>query len=411
MANKEMKISKFSGLDIKGYGTYRNLALAVQNLFLGKTLTKCQQCTTCSGYCTVSRSFNGVESWSSKGRMLITKGIMKGDLTFSKKIVDILYSCTKCGLCYAQCFQDLEFHEAILHLRHLITEKNLTPQIFQTAAKNIYEHGEPAGISINRRLSRVKNFTNLTLPKKADNLCWLGCTVATRTPKTAEAFINILDHSKINYTMLGNQEGCCGYVLISSGLWEEAKKVAEDAIERIEKIKAQTLITPCSGCYYTFKRLYPEILDLTIPCEILHTSHFLEKMIKTEEISLKPLDLDVTYHDPCSLGRHSKVYDSPRNVLKAIPNLNLVEMPLNKDCARCCGGGGGLWTFNNDLSLECTQTRLTEDLIPTEINVLTTACPQCQLNFRFASRMKNFYHRSLKIYDITELFDLAMIYE
>lgn len=401
-------ITKSDKLDIKGYGTYRNLALAVQNLFLGKTLTKCQQCTMCSGYCTVSPSFDGIETWSSKGRMLITRGIMKGDLFFSDKIVDILYSCTKCGLCYAQCFQDLEFHEAILYLRHKIAEKNMVPQIFHTAADNIFEHGDPTAIPTNRRLLRVKNFSNLNLPEKANTLCWLGCTVATRTPKTAEAFIKILNRSNTEFTMLGEKEGCCGYVLISSGLWEEAKKVATDTIERIEKTKAEALVTPCSGCYYTFTRLYPEVLDVTMPCEIFHSSQFLEKKIKTEEINLKPLDLNVTYHDPCSLGRHSNIYDPPRNVLKAIPNLNLVEMPLNRNCARCCGGGGGLWTFNNQVSLETTQIRLKEDLVPTNVNILTTACPQCQLNFRFSSRTKNFADRSLKIYDITELLELAM---
>lgn len=408
---KDGSIAKFEKLDIKGYGTYRNLAFAIQNLFLGKILTKCQQCTTCSGYCTVSPSFNGVESWSSKGRMLITRGIMKGDLEFSNKIVEILYSCTKCGLCYAQCFQGLEFHEAILYLRHLIAEKNLAPQVFHTAADNIFEHGDPSAIPTNRRLLRVKNISNLNLPEKANILCWLGCTVATRTPKTADAFINILNRSNTEFTMLGSKEGCCGYVLISSGLWEEAKKVANDTIERIENTEAQTLVTPCSGCYYTFKRLYPEVLGIDMPCEIMHTSQFLEKKIKTREIHLNPLNLNVTYHDPCSLGRHSNVYDPPRNVLKAIPNLNLVEMSLNRDCARCCGGGGGLWTFNNKVSLESTQTRLKEDFIPTNVNILTTACPQCQLNFRFASRMKAFAERSLKIYDITELFELAMQFE
>jgi len=402
------KKTLFDKIDIKAYGTYRNLSFAVQNLFLGKTLTKCQQCTTCSGYCTVSSSFNGVETWSSKGRMLITRGIMKDDLNFSNKIVDILYTCTKCGLCYAQCFQDLEFHEAILYLRHLISEKNLTPQVFHTAAKNIFEHGDPAGIPINRRISRIKNISNLDLPEKANNLCWLGCTVATRTPKTAEAFIDILNRTNTEFTMLGKREGCCGYVLISSGQWKEAKKVANELIKKVEKTEAKTIITPCSGCYYTFTRLYPEILDTYIPCEILHTSQFLEDIIKKEQIKLKPLNLNVTYHDPCSLGRHSNIYDPPRNVLKVIPNLRLVEMPLNRSCARCCGGGGGLWTFNNKVSLETTQTRLIEDLIPTDVNILTTACPQCQLNFRFASRMKILPDNSLKIYDITELFESAM---
>jgi glycolate oxidase len=338
--------------------------------------------------------------------MIISRGIMKDEITFSDKIIDILYNCTKCGLCYAQCFKDLEFHEAILYLRHLIAEKGLAPEVFHTTATNIFEHGDPAAIPINRRLSRIENINKIKLLEKSEILCWLGCTTATRTPKSAVALLNILNQTNAEFTMLGKNEGCCGYILISSGLWNEAKEVAKETIKRIEKTKAQTLITPCSGCYYTFKRLYPEILDVHIPCDIQHTSQFLEKKIK--DYDLKSLPIDVTYHDPCSLGRHSKIYEPPRNILKAIPDLNFIEMPLNRDCARCCGGGGGLWTYNNQVSLESTIKRLNEDLLPLSVKILTTACPQCQLNFRFASRSKKFAEKSLKIYDISELLELAM---
>ncbi|MFX0002452.1 MAG: (Fe-S)-binding protein [Promethearchaeota archaeon] len=408
MIEKHDLFSNLKNFPISGYGTYRNLALAVQNLFIGKTLHKCQTCTTCSGYCTVSPSFKGVETYSSKGRMLVTRGVIKSELNLSDKIIDILYNCTKCGLCFAQCFQDLEFHEAILHLRHKIAESNRVPEIFNTAAHNIFEHGDPSAIPANRRLSRVKNYSKLKLPEKAENLCWLGCTVATRTPRTAESFINILNYLNLDFSILGEEEGCCGYVLISAGLWEQAKKVAIATIERIEKTGAKYLITPCSGCYYTFTRLYPEILDIEMPCKILHASQYFDKMIKNEKFKLKPLDLRVTYHDPCSLGRHSGVYEAPRTILRAIPNLEFIEMPLNRNCARCCGGGGGLWSYNNNVSLESTQTRLKEDLTPMDINILTTACPQCQLNFRFASRGKDFAEKSIKIYDIIELLELAI---
>lgn len=408
IGKKDGNVTNFNKFDIKGYGTYKNLAFGIQNLILGKTLTKCQQCITCTGYCTVSPYFNGVETYSSKGRLIIARGIMKKELDFSNKIVDILYNCTSCGLCFAQCFQDLEFHEVILYLRHIIAEKGLVPQIFHEAAANIFENGDPSATPINRRLSRIKNFSKLDLPKKSDVLCWLGCTVATRTPKTAESFINIMNHVNTEFTMLGEQEGCCGYVLISSGLWEEATKVANEVIKRIEKTKAKTLITPCSGCYYTFTRLYPEILNLEMPCEILHSSQYIETLIKKDKLKLKPLNLNITYHDPCSLGRHCKIYNAPRNILKAIPDLNLIELPLNKGLARCCGGGGGLWTFNNRVSIESAYTRLKEDLIPTNVNILTTACPLCQLNFRFASRMKSLSKKSIKIYDILEIIESAI---
>ncbi|MFX1288700.1 MAG: 4Fe-4S dicluster domain-containing protein, partial [Promethearchaeota archaeon] len=190
LTESERLITNLRKLHINEYGTYQNLVLAIQNLLFSGTLNKCQQCVTCSGYCTIAPSFKGVETWSSKGRMLIGRGIMNGELTLSKKIVDILYSCTKCGLCFVQCFQDLEFHDAILHLRHKLAEKKLVPEVFHTAAKNIFEHGDPSAIPVNRRLSWIRNVPKLNLRETADNLCWLGCTVSARTPKTAKAFIN-----------------------------------------------------------------------------------------------------------------------------------------------------------------------------------------------------------------------------
>jgi len=405
---KKETIKSIYEIHEKGYGTYRNLTLAVKHIFLGKALNKCQQCSTCTGYCTVSPSFKGIETWSSKGRMLITRGIMKGELTYSDKIINTLYACTKCGLCFAQCFQDLDFHEAIMYLRHQIAEINLVPKVFNTAANNIFEHGDPGATPIDKRLLRIKNISNLILPKKADILCWLGCTTATRTPKTAEKLFSILTKLKIRFATLGKNEGCCGYILISTGLWEEAKKVAIEVINKVKKTNAKTLITPCSGCYYTFTRLFPEILDINLPCEILHTSQFFDETINNEGIELKPLNLNVTYHDPCSLGRHSNVYEPPRNILKAIPDLKLIEMQFNRNCARCCGGGAGLWTFNNEVSLEAARTKLKEDLLPINVNILTTACPQCQLNFRFASRMKIFAKNPLKIFDILKIFESAL---
>ncbi|MFX1252616.1 MAG: (Fe-S)-binding protein [Promethearchaeota archaeon] len=398
-------INNLRELHRAGHGTSRNLALAIKTLFLEKTLNKCHQCTTCSAYCTVNPSFNGIETWSSKGRALLIRGMMKGELTVSKKLVDVVYTCTKCGLCFAECFQDLDLHEAIVAAKHYIAEKNLAPQAFQVAAKNIFDYGDPGANSVERRVLWTKKLSNPNIPQKADALYWVGCMVANRNPNTARAFFNVLDRANVDFTMLGEKEGCCGYVLLSSGLWNEAEKVAKEVIEKVEKSKAKTLVTPCSGCYYTFSKLYPEILDLSMPCETLHTSQFLEKMIKNKEIKLKPLDVTVTYHDPCSLGRHSKVYDAPRNVLKAIPHLKLIEMPHNRERARCCGGGGGLWTFKHRVSMDSAYTRLKEDLISIKINTLTSACPLCEMNFRFASRKSI----PIEIFDITEMIELAML--
>lgn len=388
----------------KGYGSPRNFALALKTLLLETNLAKCDTCRICSGYCTVSSSYEGVETWSSKGRTLLIKGLQNGELPISKKMADIIFTCAECGLCFAQCFEDLEVNKAILATRNKIIKEGYIPEIFLEAASNISETGNPGGVSTDRRLSWTRNLSYRPLNEKAEVLYWVGCMVANRTPRTARAFWNILNHVDINFSMLMERESCCGYVLLSTGLWDRAKETAKKISSQIEKTEVKTLVTPCAGCYYTFKKLYPEILGISLPCEILHSSHFIEEVVKSGKLTLNGLDLKVSYHDPCSLGRHSGVFDPPRNILKAIPNLVFTEIPLNRELARCCGGGGGLWSFNNRVSMDSAYSRL-RDLQPKKVEVLATACPLCQINLRYTA-VKNSV--PLKVLDISELVALAL---
>jgi len=388
----------------KGHGSPRNLALALKALFGKKNLARCEECKICSGYCTVASSFDGVETWSSKGRILATKAFQSRGFPLSKKIIDVLYTCTECGLCYAQCFENLEVNEAIRATRHQIAEKGVAPRVFTETARNILKFGDPGAVPTERRLSWTQNLALQPSPEKADVLYWVGCTVADRTPNTAKAFVKILNHAKVDFAMLKEKEGCCGYLLLATGFWSEAKEAAKETLSEIEKTGVDTLVTTCAGCYYTFTKLYPEILDVSLPCQIFHSSHYIENLIKNEKLQLKSLNLSVSYHDPCSLGRHSRVFETPRNVLKAIPGLTLTEMPLSKQLGRCCGGGGGLWSFNHQVSMDSAYSRL-KDLQPFKVDVLTTACPLCQMNFRYAS-VKNSV--PVKVSDITEMVESAL---
>jgi glycolate oxidase len=390
----------------KKYGNYRNYVLAAQRFFLNKFENTCLQTSICSDYCTVTPSFNGIETYSSRGRGLLIRGVIKGELKLTPKIVDILYNCSKCGRCFGECFQKTDLHEAIVRMRRHIAENNMTPQVFHSTAKKILDTGDPSGVPIDRRLTWMKDLNNANLPQNADNLYFVGCVVANRTPNAAKAFYNILNHTNENFTMLGSDEGCCGYVLIASGLWDEAKKVAHELITKIEATNAESVITPCAGCYATFTRLYPEILDVSLPCKAVHSTQYLEKKIKSGEIEFRDLDQKITYHDPCSLGRHGNVFEAPRNVLKAIPGLELVEMTLNRNKSRCCGGGGGLWTYNHQVSIESAHIRLKEDVAPINVDYLITACPQCQMNFHLTSRRKSI---QILIKDITEVVESTMI--
>jgi len=312
----------------------------------------------------------------------------------------------ECGNCFRESSKQSDFHKAIIRVRNIIAEQKLNPDIFQTAAFNISRTGDPAATPSEIRFAWLNNTTNKNFSENSDILYWVGCMVSSRTPQTAISLYNILNHVQSDFTLLGGNEGCCGYVLLSAGLHKESKKVADDVIKKIEDTNAKLLITPCSGCYYTFTKLYPEILDVSLPCEILHSTQFIEKKIYQGVLKFQAYNENVTFHDPCSLGRHCQVYDAPRNVLNAIPDLNLIEMPFNRDITRCCGGGGGLWSFNHHVSMDSAFTRLKEDWKPTNANILATACPQCQMNFNITSRRRKI---PAKIRDIVEIVEETMI--
>jgi len=385
-------------------GNLKKIALAQKLLFLGKTIAKCEECSVCSSYCTVASSFNSVETWSAKGRMLLIRGMMRGELSISQKLVNIIYTCSNCSLCFAQCQQRSEMPEAIRAARHRITLEGHAPNDLKAAAENILEIGDPSGLSPEKRLFWMEE-TQYSHVEKANVLYWVGCTSGTRTPNTPRAIMRILHSAEVEVALLREEEGCCGYILLTSGLWDEAKKNAIKIIEKIDQTGAKIIVTSCAGCYYTFAKLFPEILGVELPCEVLHTSELLENLIGEGQINIAAINTRVTFHDPCSLGRHSKVYDAPRKVLTSIPELQYVEIALNRDRARCCGGGGGLWSFNNKVSMNSATNRLRKDITPLNIDVVTTACPICQMNLRFAS-MKNSI--PVKICDFAEIVDMAV---
>jgi glycolate oxidase len=382
-----------------GHGTFRNLALGLKTLFLRTPARKCLKCTVCSGYCTVTPSFNGVETWSSKGRALLIRGFLAGELKSSRKLIDVAYTCSLCGLCFADCFENTEVRRAILDARRRLAEHGQVPDIFALTAKNVLETGDVAATPTAKRLAWLRDL-EMKPRENAKVLYWVGCVVATRTPNTAKAVVKVLDKAGVDFALLGEKEGCCGYVLVASGLWKEAKNAALNVVERVKETGSSALVTSCAGCYYTFSKLYPEFLDLKMPVEVMHISQLTRNLLRNGQLKLGELDLKVTYHDPCSLGRHGKVFDEPREVLKDIPKLKLVEMPLNRRRARCCGAGGGLWSFNYQVSLNSAYIRLADDVLPLNVNALTTACPTCHVNLKHASVKKSL---NIKVYDVTEI--------
>ena len=207
-------------------------------------------------------------------------------------------------------------------------------------------------------------------------LLFLGCTAAydINVKQVAVSTINILETLGIDYGIFGKDEKCCGSVMLRMGDGE-FERIAGDNIKMFNEAGFETLISSCSGCFKTIKEDYPKVGNLNF--EVLHTVEFLRRLYEDGQLKFKtPVNKKVTYHDPCHLGRASGVYDDPRFIMEAIPGLELIEMPRNREYSRCCGAGGGLKSGYPDIQNKMAQRRVRE-AEETGAEELVSACPFC----------------------------------
>jgi heterodisulfide reductase subunit D len=211
---------------------------------------------------------------------------------------------------------------------------------------------------------------------KGEVLLFLGCTAAynDNVREIAIDTINILEALGIEYGCLGAEEKCCGSVLLRMGD-KEFERIASENIKQFKSLGIKTLVTSCAGCYKTIKFDYPRIQRLEF--EVLHIVEFLNRLSKNGAIPLKhPVEKVITYHDPCHLGRASGVFDAPRELLKTIPGLELVEMERVYQYSRCCGAGGGVKAGFPDIQSKMALKRVKE-AEETHAQYLVSACPFC----------------------------------
>ena len=210
-------------------------------------------------------------------------------------------------------------------------------------------------------------------------LYFRGCTAREKQTDIAEATERLLEIAGVDFHTL-DDEKCCGSVLLRTGFTDEA---AEQIKKNTEILKDKKIITSCAGCYKTLKDDY-EGLD------VIHISQLLDELIKEGKLKLSKSDLEVTYHDSCHLGRHSNVFDEPRNVINSIANL--VEMENNHENSLCCGAGGGVKSAYPEIASQMAQSRIAQAK-ETGCKTLVTPCPFCKLNLE---------NEDMEVLDLTE---------
>jgi heterodisulfide reductase subunit D len=230
---------------------------------------------------------------------------------------------------------------------------------------------------------------------KAELVYFVGC-VASFFPmvqKIPQNLVQILESAKVDFTILGGEEWCCGFPMIGAGIPERVRDMTEHNLEKVKKLGAKRVVFTCPSCYRTWQEYYGTELEL------FHSTQLIEKLIRDGAIRLRGMSTKVTYHDPCDLGRNGGIYDAPRQIIKSIPGLTLVEMESNRAKSVCCGGGGNLEMADSNLSGNVAQKKI-EEIQRTGVRTVVTSCQQCIRTIKSRAGRQEI---DLTVWDITEL--------
>lgn len=233
---------------------------------------------------------------------------------------------------------------------------------------------------------------------------WAGCTYRLKYPEISRSAERVFRRGRLKFERL-TDEGCCGAFLFLAGYESKGKENAKKVLGKLKAAKTRTLVTGCAGCFRAFSKLYTEQLARQPPFRTFHTSQLIEEMIRNGRLDFGIVKMKVTYHDPCELGKHCGVYEEPRNVLKAIPGVELTETTLNRAEATCCGAGGGAWALYAEVCIEVANEKLSNEILTLKPDALVTSCPSCWVNFLYNVQR---HEMPLKIYDLCELVDEAL---
>ncbi|MBT5313478.1 MAG: 4Fe-4S dicluster domain-containing protein [Candidatus Marinimicrobia bacterium] len=293
---------------------------------------------------------------------------------------DAIWACTSCGYCVEVCPVANEPMVDILRARQdLVMMESKFPKEAVTTFKNLEVNGNPWGQSAQ---DREKWIGDLNVPKmrekgKAEYLYWVGCAGAydARGQAVSQAMVKLMNHANIDYAVLGTEETCTGDSARRLGNEYLFQVMAQQNIDTFDNYGVTKIITQCPHCLNTLKNDYKA---LGKNYEVIHHAEFLAELVDQGKISpAKASNSNIAYHDSCYLGRHNDIYDAPRDVIKAIPGVNLEEFPRAMNEGLCCGAGGGRMWLEETLGDKTINVERMEDVKTINPDEVATACPFC----------------------------------
>ncbi|MBN2123715.1 MAG: (Fe-S)-binding protein [Deltaproteobacteria bacterium] len=361
-------------------------------------VARCNRCGFCLPNCPVYM-MEKKESASPRGRNAITRAVIEGRLAWSRDIETSIFTCLGCGACTAACFPSVETRDVVMRDRACLVDEGLQPEAADRLARSI-EKNHNISDEDNEERGDWREILG-EIPEHAfekdaaEVIYFVGC-VASFFPMAQKIPVNmarIMERAGVDFTILGGAEWCCGYPLIGAGMPEKMEDLRRHNLLKVKEVGAKRIVFTCPSCYQTWKKFY------NTEVELLSAPEFLEQLILQEKLPLKEIRAAVTYHDPCDLGRMSGIFESPRNVIRSIPGICLVELPNNRQMSVCCGGGGNVEMVNPELSGKIAQMKI-EEIRSTGADMVVSSCQQCLRTIASRARRQNI---PLVVKDLTDL--------
>lgn len=321
-----------------------------------------------------------------------------------KHYADTVFRCTLCSNCEEVCPLGIRLKELWLSLRGDLVREEAYPSKIDMIRTNLAKRRNVFGEDNAERGEWVEDMRKPPADRyvrpRAEVVYITGCVSAyfPLAQKIPIALAEIMDASGVDFTLLGEEEWCCGFPLLGAGLMEMFEDFRAQNLAAVKAKRAATVVFACPSCYQMWREHYRTDLEL------LSAPEFLLQLVRTGKVPLAELPLTVTYHDPCDLGRGARVFEEPREVIRAVPGAKLVELPRSRENCMCCGGGGNLEMVDPDLAAKIAKAKV-DEVLATGAQAVVTSCQQCvRTMLSYVKRNKI----QLEVLDIVQLVRKAL---
>ena len=373
--------------------------LDLQRVISDTKVRLCLDCGKCTVVCPVARYDSDFNPRRIVQEVLRQNG--RGPLDAQ------IWSCINCRICEERCNYNVSFTDFIRALRQKALEEGSEIQYSHGGTPQTIMHIMAQRDTKQRRLSWLPK--DIKIDKKSDTAFFVGCApyfdvffsdLGVNTVEGTKGALRLLNRAQIPFILIPN-ERCCGRDLLLLGDMEGFLALAKANLHEFNRRGVKTIITSCPECYYTLKVDYPKFLE-SWDINVMHITEAISPLVENGQLALGKLERRVTYHDPCTLGRYSRIFDQPRTILDSIEGLELIEMTDNREKSLCCGASP--WAFCGAVNKQIQKDRLAQ-AGATEADILVTACPKCQIHLKCAQ--KNAEHNDVNQIEIQDLYDLV----